>query len=90
MYIKKKSKSLPKSVLCLVAQSCLTLCNPMDCSLPASSVYGILQARVLEWVAMERRQMNGAATTVNLCKDGVTGDQLEGVEWWNRGQFVGG
>ena len=36
----------------LVAQSCLTLCNPMDCSLPASSVYGILQARVLEWVAM--------------------------------------
>ena len=40
MYIKKKSKSLPKSVLCLVAQSCLTLCNPMDCSLPAFSVHG--------------------------------------------------
>ena len=33
-------------------QSCLTLCNPMDCSLPGSSVHGILQARVLEWVAM--------------------------------------
>ena len=32
--------------------SCLTLCNPMDCSLPASSVHGILQARILEWVAM--------------------------------------
>ena len=29
-------------------QSCLTLCNPMDCSLPASSVHGILQARILE------------------------------------------
>ena len=33
-------------------QSCLTLCNPMDGSLQASSVHGILQARILEWVAM--------------------------------------
>ena len=33
-------------------QSCLTLCNPMDCSPPGSSVHGILQSRVLEWVAM--------------------------------------
>ena len=35
-----------------VAQSCLTLCNPVDCSLPGSSVHGILQARILEWVAI--------------------------------------
>ena len=35
-----------------VAQSCLTLRNPMDCSLPGSSVHGILQARVLEWGAI--------------------------------------
>ena len=34
-----------------VAQLCPTLCNPMDCSLPGSSVHGIFQARVLEWVA---------------------------------------
>ena len=34
-----------------VAQSCLTLCNPMDCSLPGSS-HGIFQAKVLEWVAI--------------------------------------
>ena len=33
-------------------QSCPTLCDPMDCSLPVSSVLGILQARILEWVAM--------------------------------------
>ena len=33
-------------------QSCLTLCDPLDCSPPGSSVYGILQARLLEWVAM--------------------------------------
>ena len=36
----------------LVIQSCLTLCNPKDCSPPGSSVHGILQARILEWVAM--------------------------------------
>ena len=35
-----------------VAQSCPTLCNPMDCSPPGSSVHGIFQARVLEWVAI--------------------------------------
>ena len=32
-----------------VAQSCLTLCDPMDCSPPGSCVHGIFQARVLEW-----------------------------------------
>ena len=35
-----------------VTQSCPTLCYPMDCSLPGSSVHGIFQARVLEWVAI--------------------------------------
>ena len=35
-----------------VAQSCPTLCDPMDCSLPGSSIHGIFQARVLEWVAI--------------------------------------
>ena len=42
-------------VSCIAAaksrQSCLTLCDPMDCSLPGSSVHGSFQARVLEWVA---------------------------------------
>ena len=35
-----------------VAQSCPTLCDPMDCSLPGSSVHGIFWARTLEWVAI--------------------------------------
>ena len=35
-----------------VAQSCPTLSNPMDCSLPGSSVHGVFQARVLEWGAI--------------------------------------
>ena len=42
-----------------VAQSCLTLSDPMDCSLPGSSVHGIFQARALEWGA------DGAATVGN-------------------------
>ena len=43
-------------VLCAVSlQSCLTLCYPMDCSLPGSFVHGILQARILEWVALLQR-----------------------------------
>ena len=41
-----------------VAQSCLTLRDPMDCSLPGSSVHGIFQARVLEWgaIALNERE----------------------------------
>ena len=35
-----------------IAQSCPTLCDPMDCSLPCSSIHGIFQARVLDWVAI--------------------------------------
>ena len=37
---------------CLVAKSCLILCGPMDYSQPGSSVHGIFQARILEWVAI--------------------------------------
>ena len=43
---------MDSTVLCLVTQSCLTLCNPMDCSPAGSSVHGILLARILEWVVM--------------------------------------
>ena len=58
----KKAKWLSEEVLQIaverreseseVAQSCPTLCDPMDYSLPGSSVHGIFQARVLEWVAI--------------------------------------
>ena len=39
-------------VCVLVAQSCLTLCDPMDCRPPGFCVHGILQARILEWIAI--------------------------------------
>ena len=46
-------RKLVQSLCCAKSlQSCLTLCDPMDCSPPGSSVHGILQARTLEWVAM--------------------------------------
>ena len=43
----KKKKKREK-----ITQSCPTLCDPMDCSLPGSSIHGIFQARILEWVAI--------------------------------------
>ena len=50
-------KSITESLYCmkvkvLVAQLCLTLCDPVDCSLPGSCVHRISQARILEWVAI--------------------------------------
>ena len=38
--------------MCLCPQLCSSLCRPMDCSLPGTSVHGIFQARILEWVAI--------------------------------------
>ena len=51
----QEGTSVGKTVLCLVAQSCLILCDPMDRGAwwaTGSSVHGILQARILEWVVM--------------------------------------
>ena len=45
-----------------VAQSCPTLCDPMDCSLPGSSIHGNVQARVLEWVAISFSTYNNIDT----------------------------
>ena len=52
---------------CMCAQSCLTLCDPMDCSPPGSSVHGILQARILEWVAISFLQGNFPTQGLNMC-----------------------
>ena len=50
--IHRRSRQKSSCLHVLSHQSCLTLCNPMDCSPPGSSVHGIFQARVLEWVTM--------------------------------------
>ena len=54
-----------------VNQSCWTLNNPMDCSLPGSSVHGSFQARVLEWVAI--------AFTSNLQFQYISKDRIENI-----------
>ena len=59
-----------------VAQSCLTLSNPMDCSLPGSSVHGIFQARVLE---------RGAIAFSDLKCIVMLKRYLEGLPWWSSG-----
>ena len=52
-----------------VAQSCLTLSDPMDCSPPDFSVHGIFQARALEWgaVAFSKKNSAAAAKSLQLC-----------------------
>ena len=62
---------------CKLLQSCLTLCNPMDCSPPGSSVHGILQARMLEWVAISSSRWHRWAP-VNLC--GMSEGSVRGSE----------
>ena len=57
------------SALGVYAQSCLTPCNPLDCSLPGSSVHGIFQARILEWIAISssRGSSSPRDETLNSC-----------------------
>ena len=52
LFLHQHHAVLKTMCVCEVAQSCLTLCDPVDCSPPGSSIHGILQARILEWVAI--------------------------------------
>ena len=64
----RKNYLFQKVFSVLVTQSCPTLCDPMDCSLPGFSVHGILQARILEWVAipLSRRSSKVSMHTNNF------------------------
>ena len=64
-----------------VAQSCLTLIDPMDCSLPDSSIHGIFQARVLEWgaIAFSGFRLEFSANRVHVIPQGAT--------WWQKCSF---
>ena len=53
----------------LVAQSCPTLCDPMDYSPPGSSVHGISRARILEWVALYSHVLTLAAHWILTCRE---------------------
>ena len=61
--------------VCSVAQSCPTLCDPMDCSPPGSLVHGILQARILEWIAISyfRGLLNSGIEPSSLASPALAG-----------------
>ena len=59
---------------CEAAQSCLTSCDPMDCSPPGSSIHGIFQARVLEWVAISfsrRKSINSVQFSCSVVSNSL-------------------
>ena len=81
------------SIVCVGAQSYLTLCDPMDCSPPDSSVHSILQARILEWVAISfsRGFSQPRVSTLSLASPALQVDSLPPgkprfprQEYWNR------
>ena len=74
---------------CSVTQSCPTLCDPMDCSLPGSSAHGIFQARILEWMAISYSTAAAAAKSLQsyptLC-DPIDGSP-PGSAFWSELPF---
>ena len=68
-----------------VAQSCPTLCNPMDCRLPGSSVHGIFQARVLEWSAIAFSEVMPQDTVYEGGSGGLEGLDRKGKQARNMG-----
>ena len=87
-YLELQEDSLPPEPPVLLAQSHPTLCNPIDYSLPGSSVHGISQARILEWVAISFPEPPGkpkycsaaaaAATAKSLLSCLTLGDPIDG------------
>ena len=64
-----------------VTQTCLTLCDPMDCSLPGSSIHGNFQARVLEWGAIAFSYTSKITSNVNGSKAPIKRHKLvEGIQ----------
>ena len=72
--------------LCIhtVAQLCLTLCDPIDCSLPGSSLHGIFQARILEWVAISysRGSCYPGTEPASLVSPALAGGCLNTGKYW--------
>ena len=72
-----------------VAQLCLTLSDPMDCSLPGSSIHGVFQARVLEWVAIAFSKNQGKLEVDRQEMARVNVDILgiSELKWTGMGEF---
>ena len=70
-----------------VAQSCPTLRDPMDCSLPGSSAHGIFQARVLEWVASAFSVIVPTSTQVSQVYELCLPDKISLGTYYERTKF---
>ena len=70
--------------MCSLAKLCLTLCDPMDCSPPGSSVHGNFQARILEWVAISssRGSSQPRDRTHISCVSCIAGGVPPGKSWY--------
>ena len=75
--------SLPLSHLASITKSCLTLCDPMDNSPPGSSVHGILEARILEWVAIKLTSLMSSALAGGFFTTEPPGKPLEYSQDWH-------
>ena len=64
-----------------VSRSCPTLCDPMDCSLPGSSIHGIFQARILEWVAI---LVEGIKLGLLETSESLLGTDSPWTHWHNK------
>ena len=64
----------------LLAQSCPTLCNPMNYSPPGSSVHGILQARILEWVAIPFSKVNMLLRWCQFFKEIICRESIKAIK----------
>ena len=64
-----------------VAQSCPTLSDPMDCSLPGSSIHGIFQARVLEWGAIAEYIMQNAGLNEAQARIKISGRNINNLRY---------
>ena len=76
------------AVLCLVTQIMFDSCDPMDCSPPGSSVHGILQIRILEWVAIPFSRWSSQPrdlTWVSCIADTLSSEPLGKPPWRNQG-----
>ena len=73
-----------------VAQLCPSLWGHLDCSLPSSSIHGILQARILEWIAIcySRGSSRPRVQTHVSCISWIGRRILYRVEWWHHTKFI--
>ena len=73
--------------VCVYAQSCLTLCDPMDCSPPGSSIYEILQARVQEWVAISSSNSFTEAEAIGMVSRSYNIGVQQDRQWYPAQNF---